>query len=111
MRKFSVKDFALQLLNDMKAVNVLVLDVHNLTTLCDTMIIAEGTSTRHIKAMGEKLVEETKHALGIKPMGVEGAQQADWVLVDYGDVIIHLMKPETRHFYQLEKLWSIQSHP
>lgn len=110
MQKDSVKDFALKLLNDMKAVNLLVLDVRNLTTLCDTMIIAEGTSTRHIKAMSEKLAEETKHTLGIKPMGVEGLQQADWVLTDFGDVIVHLMKPETRNFYQLEKLWSIQLH-
>lgn len=108
MQKNSVKDFALKLLHDMKAVNVLVLDVRNLTTMCDTMIIAEGTSTRHIKAMSEKLVEEIKQSLKTKPLGVEGQQVADWVLADYGNVIIHLMKPETRNFYQLEKLWSIQ---
>lgn len=109
MQKNSVKDFALKLLHEMKAINVLVLDVRHLTTMCDTMIIAEGTSTRHIKAMSEKLVEEIKHTLKTKPLGVEGRQVADWVLADYGDVIIHLMKPETRDFYRLENLWDISS--
>lgn len=103
-----LKDFALSLLEEMKAVDIVILNVQKLTTICNYMIIASGTSTRHIKAMSEKLVTEIKHNLKINPIGVEGQQHADWVLADYDDVIIHLMKPETRNFYQLEKLWNIK---
>ena len=91
-------------LDEMKANDIKVLDVSALTTVTDTMIIASGTSTRHVKAIASSLGAAAKKA-GIPPIGVEGVGQGDWVLVDLGDLIAHIMIPETRDFYQLEKLW------
>lgn len=92
-------------LHDLKALDVQVLDVKNLTSITDTMIIASGRSDRQVKAMADKLIEKAKE-LGIPPLGVEGEQQGAWILVDMGDIIAHLMHPTTRAYYQLEKLWS-----
>lgn len=92
-------------LEDVKALDIQVLDVRNLTSITDTMIIASGRSDRQVKGMADKVIEQSK-ALGIPPLGVEGEQQGAWILVDMGDVIAHLMHPTTRAYYQLEKLWS-----
>ena len=92
-------------LHDLKALDVQVLDVRNLTSITDTMIIASGRSDRQVRAMADKLIEKAKE-LGIPPLGVEGEQQGTWILVDMGDVIAHLMHPTTRAYYQLEKLWA-----
>ena len=92
-------------LDDVKALDIQVLDVRNLTTITDTMIIASGRSDRQVKGMADKVIERAKE-LGIPPLGIEGEQQGAWILVDMGDVIAHLMHPTTRAYYQLEKLWS-----
>jgi len=92
-------------LDDMKAMDILTLNVHDLTTITDSMIIASGRSDRQVRALAEKTIETAKES-GIKPLGVEGQQQGEWILVDLGDVIVHLMHPTTRTYFQLEKLWS-----
>lgn len=84
--------------------DIQVIDVSEITTITDRMIIASGRSERQVKALADKVVEFAKKE-GQKPLGVEG-QKGDWVLVDLGDVIAHLMHPNTRAYYQLEKLWS-----
>lgn len=96
---------ALDALADIKAQNVLQLDVRQLTGLADYMIIASGTSTRHVKALADNVVEKCKEA-GFRALGVEGERDAEWVLIDLAGVIVHVMLPATRKFYDLERLWS-----
>lgn len=88
-----------------KAVEPVTIDLEGKTTLADAMIIASGTSQRHIAAMAGKLLERLK-AAGIEGVAAEGVSDSDWVLIDAGDVIVHLFKPEARDFYNLEKLWA-----
>lgn len=102
----AIKNSVLNTLDDMKAKDVVCLDVKPLTSLADFMVVASGTSTRHVKAMADRVEEDAKK-IGVKPLGVEGAQAAEWVLVDLNDVIVHVMMPDARRFYDLEKLWSI----
>lgn len=97
-------ELILATLEDAKARDVKVLDVRGKTSIADFMVIASGTSERHVKASAEQVVEKVK-AAGVLPIGSEGQEAAEWVLVDLGDVIVHVMKPQTREFYQLEKLW------
>jgi ribosome-associated protein len=92
-------------LDELKAIDIAVLDVRRLTTLTDTMIIASGRSDRQVKAIAVKVIETSK-ASGFRPLGVEGMAEGEWVLVDLGDAIVHVMHPTTRAYYQLEKLWS-----
>lgn len=94
-------------LRDAKAINIESLDVRHLTSITDIMIVASGTSNRQIRSISDRVVEAVK-AKGIKPLGVEGHGQGEWVLVDLGDVIVHIMHPTTRDYYQLEKLWSME---
>ena len=89
---------------DMKAVNIRLLDVRGLTDVADTMIIASGTSDRHVRAIAELVIERAK-AAGRRPLGTEGKQDAEWVLVDLQDVLVHVMLPRVREFYALEELW------
>jgi len=98
-------DITLAALDDVKAVDVTVFEVSELTSISDYMIIASGRSKRQVNALAEKVVEVAKDN-GIKPLGVEGKTEGEWVLVDLGDIIVHLMHPDTREYYQLEKLWS-----
>ena len=93
-------------LEDMKGVDIRVIDVRELTSITDRMVVVSGTSTRHVKALAENVVLESKNK-GYKPLGVEGEDVAEWVLVDLADVVVHVMMPEIRDFYALEKLWSV----
>ncbi|HYL03709.1 MAG TPA: ribosome silencing factor [Steroidobacteraceae bacterium] len=91
-------------LEDMKAVNVRVLDVRGLTDIADTMVIASGNSDRHVRSIAERVVEKAK-AAGFRPLGTEGERDGEWVLVDLQDLIVHVMLPRVREFYGLEHLW------
>ena len=93
-------------LEDMKAVDVRVIDVRELTSITDVMVIASGTSTRHLKAIADNVTLEAKKA-GVQALGVEGDKGAEWILVDLADVVVHVMMPKIREFYALEKLWSV----
>mgnify|MGYP005992202283 FL=1 len=92
-------------LEDLKAVNLVELDVGALTDVTDIMIFASGTSSRHVKSLADNVVVELKKK-DVKPLGVEGQQVGEWVLVDYGNAVVHIMLPDTREFYDLERLWS-----
>jgi ribosome-associated protein len=91
-------------LEDVKAQNIVEIDVRGMTNMADTIIIASGTSTRHVKALADNVAEEAKKA-GFRPIGVEGERDAEWILVDLGYVIVHTMLPTARNFYDLESLW------
>ena len=96
----------LSCLNDDKAEDVVAIDLVGRSEMADHMIIASGRSTRQVAAIAEKLTERLKHDLGILAK-VEGLEQADWVLIDAGDAIVHIFRPEVRDFYQLEKMWLV----
>ena len=109
----SAEDLArlvVQSLEDLKAQDVRVLDVTALTSIMDVMVVASGTSNRHVKALSDSVLEAAK-AAGVRPIGVEGDATSDWILVDLGDVVVHVMLPRTRSFYNLEKLWSVGEAP
>jgi ribosome-associated protein len=93
-------------LADMKALHVKLLDVRGLTDITDFMVIASGTSDRHVRSVAQRVVEKTKQA-GYRPHGVEGQQDSDWVLIDLNELIVHVMLPRVREFYGLEKLWDM----
>ena len=97
----------LEVLENLKAKDLIVLDVRTISSITDKMVIATGTSDRQIRAMHDALIIISKR-LEIPVIGVEGKESYEWVLVDFGDVIIHLMREEARDFYDLEKLWSTQ---
>ena len=103
-----IVDIVERALDDMKAVNVKVMDVHKLTDITDTMIIATGNSDRHVRSIADRVVEFAKKA-GVRPMGVEGERDGEWVLVDLHDVIVHIMLPRVREFYRLENLWDVSA--
>ena len=95
---------AVDALEDLKAVDIVQIDVRDLSDFTDYMIIASGRSARQVVALAEHLVMKAKEA-GEAPLGVEGLRDGEWVLVDLCDVVVHIMQPEVREFYQLEKLW------
>ena len=99
-----LKAIVLAALEDAKANNVRQLDVRRLTDITDWMVVASGTSTRHVLALADHVRTQVK-AQGLSPIGTEGESGSDWVLLDYGDVVVHLMLPDTRGFYDLEGLW------
>ncbi len=100
----SVESVVTAALDDMKANDIKVLDLRGLTDIADTMIIASGNSDRHVRSIADRVVERVKQA-GMRPLGVEGEREAEWVLVDLNDVIVHVMLPRIREFYGLERLW------
>ncbi|ADV28067.1 iojap-like protein [Pseudoxanthomonas suwonensis 11-1] len=91
---------------EIKAKDVVEIDVRGKTSVADHLVIASGTSTRHVKSIADEVVKFAKN-LGAMPLGVEGEREAEWVLVDLGDVIVHVMLPRVREFYALERLWSV----
>jgi ribosome-associated protein len=106
--KRSLADVVAAALDEMKGQNITVLDVRGVTDVADTIIIASGTSDRHVKSLATRVQERAREA-GYRPLGVEGEREGEWVLVDLGDVIAHLMLPRVREFYALEKLWNVRS--
>ncbi len=94
-------------LDERKGQEILTIDVQGKTSITDYMVLATGTSDRHIKSLAEYVNVAVKEA-GFKPLGVEGGEGSDWVLLDLGDVIVHIMTTQAREFYQLEKLWTVE---
>jgi ribosome-associated protein len=101
-------EFAVSVLEDMKAQDIRVLDVRHLTSLMDFMVVATGRSDRHVRAISGALVERCKER-GLKPLGVEGEEAGEWVLVDLTDVVVHVMLARVREFYNIETLWEMPS--
>ncbi len=97
-------------LDDGKGRDISVVDVRGKTSMTDFMVVASGTSERHVKSLAGHVAEEAKKN-ETQPIGVEGEDVGEWVLVDLGEVIVHVMKPQIRDFYQLEKLWRGESGP
>ena len=104
----ALKSVILGALDDMKALEVKVLDVRGLTDIADYMVIASGTSDRHVRSVAQRVVEKTKEA-GYRPHGCEGLKDGDWVLIDLHEMIVHIMLPRVREFYGLEKLWDMSA--
>jgi len=101
-------EIVIDALEDVKARDIRTLDVRGKTSITDIMVIASGGTARQVKALAENVVVKAK-AAGVQPLGVEGEGDAEWVLVDLGDVVVHVMQPSIREFYHLEKLWSTES--
>ncbi len=91
---------------DVKAKDILELDVSSISNVADAIVIASGTSTRHVKALADNVAEEARKA-GFRPIGVEGERDAEWILIDLGFVVVHVMLPTARKFYDLESLWRV----
>ncbi|GGO72467.1 ribosome silencing factor [Bowmanella pacifica] len=104
MEHEQLKQFVIDKVEDMKGRDLIDLDVAEKSSITDTMLVCSGNSKRHVVSIAEKVVMEAKLA-GITPLSIEGQDSGEWVLVDFGDVILHVMQDEARDFYQLEKLW------
>lgn len=106
MNSKAVIEMAVTSLEDMKGIDLVVIDIIGKSSIADAMIVVTGTSQRHVRSLAESVRLDSK-AANHPPLGVEGADSSDWVLVDLGDVIVHVMTEEKREFYSLEKLWSV----
>ncbi len=109
MNPEKLKSLVIHSLESLKANQIDVLIVSHLTNMTDMMIVVSGTSSRHVKALANSIVTDVKKE-GMLPVGVEGEENGDWVLVDLGDIVVHIMLPETREFYAIEKLWSTNNN-
>jgi ribosome silencing factor RsfS/YbeB/iojap len=105
-----LRNTVLKALDDMKAKDVVVIDVRQRTSITDDLVFASGTSTRHVKAIADEVVKAAK-AIQMPPIGVEGEKEAEWVLVDLADIVVHVMLPKTREFYALERMWGSAGDP
>lgn len=108
MQADEMRDLVVGALEDVKGVDITTLDVRGKTAITDFMVIATGTSDRHVKALADNVLAEARK-VGVKPLGVEGERSAEWILLDLNDVVAHVMIREVRDFYNLEKLWSVDS--
>jgi len=106
MQLETLRKIVIDALEELKARDIQILDVRGIANFTDLMVIASGTSTRQVKALADKVIEKSLQA-GVRPLGVEGEREAEWVLVDLNDIVVHVMLPQTRDFYNLEKLWSM----
>lgn len=106
MNSEQLSDLVVAALEEVKAKDIVKLDVSKMTTVTDYMVVASGTSNRHVKALAEAVAEKAK-AAGHRPTGIEGEDGSEWVLLDLGDTLVHVMLPRVREFYNLEKLWSL----
>ncbi|MFM6988515.1 MAG: ribosome silencing factor [Arenimonas sp.] len=97
-------------LEEMKAKDAVEIDVRGKTSIADFLVVASGTSTRHVKSVADEVVKFAKKC-GVMPLGVEGEREAEWVLVDLGDVIVHVMLPRIREYYAIERLWTVGDQP
>lgn len=105
MDNAQLTQFVIEKIEDLKARDIIQLDVTKTSTITDCMIVCSGNSKRHVVSIAENVITEAKQA-GAPPLGIEGQDTGEWVLVDMGNVILHVMQDNTRDFYQLEKLWS-----
>lgn len=106
MNSEQLSELVVDALEELKGNDIVRLDVRNLTTVTDYMVVASGTSNRHVKALADAVADKAKKA-GHRPSGIEGAEGSEWVLLDLGDTLVHVMLPRVREFYNLEKLWSL----
>lgn len=104
----ALADFVVDVLDDMKAESIRRIDVRDLMSVMDFMVVASGRSDRHVRALADRLLERCKEA-GYRPLGVEGQKTGEWILVDLNDVVVHVMLPSVREFYGIEKLWGISA--
>ena len=105
-KRSSLVDRSIFILDSMKAIDIKVLDVSSMTDITDWLVIATGTSSRHVKSIVKQLIETLKKERRLRPEGCEGDDIGEWVLVDYGDFVVHVMQASTRDLYNLENLWS-----
>ncbi len=106
MQVQNLVELTCRVLDDFKAVDVQVIDVSQVSSYADALVVASGTSNRHVRALAQSLMDAVR-AAGVRPVGLEGEQFGEWVLADLGDVVVHVMQPQIRDFYQLEKLWRV----
>ena len=99
-----LKEFIINTLEDNKAEDIISINVQNKTSVTDYMIIVSGRSSRHVKSIADNLIKTLKKNK-IKPIGIEGYIKSEWILLDFGDLLVHVMHPDKRNFYSLEKLW------
>lgn len=104
MNTEELKKIAVDALNDLKAIDLVTYDVRDITTIADVMIICTGRSNRHVKSIAENVVTAAK-SRQVKYIRMEGQREAEWIIVDLGDVVVHVMQPAARAFYNLEDLW------
>ena len=104
MQGKALQDFVIDKIDDLKGQDIVAIDVHGKSSITDCMIICTGTSSRHVMSIADHVMSESRHA-GLMPLGIEGQSAADWIVVDLGDVIVHVMQEESRRLYELEKLW------
>lgn len=102
----ALRALVLGALDDLKARDIREIDVREKSSVTDLLVVASGTSSRHVKSIADEVVRKAKQA-GLPPIGVEGQREAEWVLVDLGDIVVHVMLPRTREFYGLERLWTV----
>ena len=108
MNSKQLSALVIEVLDDTKATDIIRLDVRNMTSVTDYMIVASGTSNRHVKALANNVADKAREA-GHRPIGIEGEEGGEWVLLDLQDALVHVMLPKVREFYNLEKLWSLGS--